>query len=87
MKPVVKGILIGCAVLFVLGVIGIIGVVYVVNTNKDQLLAKAQVVASEGEEFGKGSRSRDASMKRSRVISKTRGSPARYEAAYGSTDA
>src|SRR5712691_7156843 len=53
MKPVVKGLLIGCGVLIVLGIIGIVGVVWIVNANKDKLLAQGKAIEAEGMQFGK----------------------------------
>jgi hypothetical protein len=53
MKPVVKGLLIGCGVLVVLCIIGLVGVVWVVNANKDKLLAQGKAVEAEGMQFGK----------------------------------
>jgi hypothetical protein len=49
----VKGVLIGCAVLFVVGVACIAGVVWWVNANKDQLLAQGKAIESGGATFGK----------------------------------
>lgn len=50
MKPVVKGLLTGCAILAVLGV----GAIWWLRANKDQLLAPGKSIQTEGETFGKG---------------------------------
>ena len=54
MKPVVKGLLIGCAILAVLGVAAGAGIVWWISTNKDQLLARGKSLQTEGETYGKG---------------------------------
>ena len=53
MQPVAKGILIGCAVIVVLGVIAIACGVWWVNANKDRLLAQGKTAETEGSTFGK----------------------------------
>jgi hypothetical protein len=53
MKPVVKGLLIGCGVLIAIGIIGVVGLVWFVNANKDKLIAQGKEVESEGMQFGK----------------------------------
>jgi hypothetical protein len=53
MKPVVKGLLIGCGVLVVIGTIGVGGLVWFLNANKDKLIAQGKAVESEGTKFGK----------------------------------
>jgi hypothetical protein len=53
MKPVVKGLLIGCAALLVVGVVAIACVVWWVNANKDRLIAQGKTVQAEGSNFGK----------------------------------
>lgn len=54
MKPVVKGLLIGCAILAVLGVAAGAGVAWWIRANKDRLLAQGKSIQTEGETFGKG---------------------------------
>jgi len=54
MKPVVKGVLIGCSVLVVLGVAAIVAIGWFVKTRSGDLVAKGKVIHSEGATFGRG---------------------------------
>ena len=54
MKPVVKGVIIGCSVLLVISVAAVTAVFWLVSSKKDKLMAQAQAIRSEGNEFGKG---------------------------------
>ena len=53
MKPVVKGLLIGCGVLFVAAVIAIIVAVQWFRANKDKIREQADQQRAEGREFGR----------------------------------
>lgn len=49
MKPVVKGVIIGCSVLLVIGVVGVTAVIWLVSSKKDELMAQAKAAQTEGD--------------------------------------
>ncbi|MGZ5442954.1 MAG: hypothetical protein ACXW5U_12950 [Thermoanaerobaculia bacterium] len=53
MKPLVKGLLIGCLVLVVIASIALIAAVRWLGANKDRLRAQADEVRTEGRVFGR----------------------------------
>src|SRR5258708_12894116 len=53
MKPIAKVLLAGCAVLVLLAVAGIAGVAWYVRAHKDDLLAQARKVRSDGAQAGR----------------------------------
>lgn len=53
MKPVVKVLLGGCAVLLVLGVVAVVFLVRYVGANKDRWMGEAKQVRAEAETFGR----------------------------------
>ena len=55
MKPVVKGLVIGCVVLVFLAIVAIAAGVWYVRENKDRFMAAGQKVRAEGQEHGKTS--------------------------------
>ena len=53
MKPVVKGLLIGCGVLILAAGVGVILLVRFWNANKDKIRAQADAARTEAREFGR----------------------------------
>ena len=56
MKPAVKGILIGCAIVFVLAVVFVGGVAWFVKTKGPGLVEGAKSATNDGKAFGTGKR-------------------------------
>ena len=54
MKPVVKGLLIGCSVLAVLAIAVIVAVGFFVKSKSADLIERGQEMRTEGETFGRG---------------------------------
>src|ERR1041384_4782493 len=53
MQPVLKGFLIGCSILLVLGIAAIGTGIWYVNKNKDRYIAAAKDVETQAEQFGR----------------------------------
>lgn len=53
MKPLAKGLLTGCIVLFVIAAIAVLAGVRWVRANKERLRAEADLVRAEGRDFGR----------------------------------
>jgi len=54
MKPVVKGLLIGCSVLLVLAIVLVVAVGFFVKSKSSDLIARGKEMRTEGETFGRG---------------------------------
>jgi len=52
MKPIVKGFVIGCSILFVAAVAAVVGVVWFLNSKKDVWVAKGMDVRTQAAKFG-----------------------------------
>lgn len=53
MKPVVKGLLVGCGIVLFLGVAGVIASVYFWKKNEGKIRAQADAARAEAREFGR----------------------------------
>lgn len=54
MKPVVKGVIIGCSVVLFISIIVVTALVWFVGSKKDELMAQGTAIRAEGNGFGKG---------------------------------
>ena len=52
MKPVVKGFLIGCSILLILGIAAVVAVMVYINRNAERLMAKGEAVQADATQFG-----------------------------------